>query len=302
MKKVLILGAKGTLGQELVKIFLADRNYETIGWDFGEIDITDEIASRKKITDLAPQIIINAAAYNAVDKCEELVEFEEAKKINGRAPGFLAEIAKNIKIPPRPPFLKGGIIKEGAIFVHYSSDYVFGGEAKEGYKENDPPSPVSNYGRSKLLGETEVRRIGGNFYLIRLQRLFGHPAQSATAKKSFFELMENLSQTKNEIEVVDEELANFTFAPDLAQRTKEIIEQNLPFGIYHITNEGRPVTWFGAAQIYFDIIGKNIKLIPVPASRFPRPAPLPRYSILINTKLPPLRNWTEALKEFLKEL
>ncbi len=138
--------------------------------------------------------------------------------------------------------------------------------------------------------------------MIRLQRLFGGSARSATAKKSFFEAMLKLAEIKNEMEVVDEELANFTFAPDLAERTKYLVENNLPFGIYHITNEGRPATWFGAAKILFEIAGKNIKLVPVPASKFPRPAKRPKYSVLINTELPPLRNWTEALKESLKQV
>ena len=301
VKKVLILGAKGMLGQELVQVFLSDENYEVFGWGSAEIDISDKKQVEEKIGETRPEIIINAAAYNAVDKCEEPGEFEKAKKINGLAPGFLAEIAKKIKIPPRPPFLKGGI-RESAIFVHFSTDYVFDGEKKEGYKENDSPSPISNYGRSKLLGETEVQRVGGRFYLIRLQRLFGGSARSATAKKSFFEAMLKLAEIKNEMEVVDEELANFTFAPDLAERTKYLVENNLPFGIYHITNEGRPATWFGAAKILFEIAGKNIKLVPVPASKFPRPAKRPKYSVLINTELPPLRNWTEALKESLKQV
>lgn len=296
MKKVLILGAQGMLGQELVRVFLSSEaggeKYEVLGWGSKEIDISDKKQVEEKIGKTQPEIVINAAAYNAVDKAEEEAEFEIAKKINGFAPGYLAKAAK----------------KNNAIFVHFSTDYVFDGEQKADYKENDSPSPISNYGRSKLLGETEVQKAGGRFYLIRLQRLFGSPVglrprgsvKSANAKKSFFEVMLKLAREKKELEIVDEELANFTFAPDLAQRTKYLIENNFPFGIYHIVNEGRPVTWFGAAKILFELTGKNIKLISVPSSKFPRPAKRPKYSILLNTKLPPLRCWTEALKENLK--
>ncbi len=360
-KKVLIIGAKGMLGQELVRVFLADENYEVIAWDRKEIDITDETQVKDKIGTLAPQIIVNAAAYNVVDKVEEPAEFELAKKLNGLAPGYLAKIAKGIKIPPAcqrlsvamaggpnplaslPPLASlafggerersGPFTKwrKGAIFVHYSTDYVFDGEKKEGYLESDKPSPICNYGFSKLMGEQAVARVGGQYYIIRLQKLFGCPALSAGAKKSFFDVMLELAKTKKELEVVDEELANFTYAPDLAARTKWLVEggdnninsphpnpflrkerekSSLPFllqrrgsspyGIYHITNEGNPVTWFGAAKVLFEIAGVNdVNLIPVSASRFPRPAKRPKYSILLNTKLPPLRPWPEALKEFL---
>jgi len=290
------------LGRELVRVFSADKpphlnrcGGEIFGWDKGEIDITDEAQVKEKIGGLKPEIIINAAAYNAVDKAEEPAEFAKAKKLNSLAPRFLAQIAKNL----------------GAIFVHYSTDYVFDGVQREGYKENDEPSPINNYGRSKLMGEQAAQKVGNKFYIIRLQKLFGQPsprlrlasqpAQGLAPKKSFFETMLALSEKQKTIKAVDDELANFTYAPDLAERTKYIIENDLPVGIYHITNEGAPVTWFGAAQILFDLAGKkDVKLIPVSAERFPRPAPRPKFSILVNTKLSPLRPWPEALKEFLK--
>lgn len=300
MKKVLIIGSKGMLGQELVRVFGADKlpylnrrgseNYEVFGWDkllvsdTNSIDIADEAQVKDKVGALAPEIIINAAAYNAVDKAEEPAEFELAKKLNGLAPKFLAQAAKNL----------------GAIFVHYSTDYVFDGQKEGGYKENDEPSPISNYGISKLMGEQEVKKVGGKYYIIRLQKLFGRPALSAGAKKSFFEIMLALAESKKELEVVDEELANFTYAPDLAERTKWLVEHDFSPGIYHITDEGAPATWYGAAKVLFEIAGVNdVNLIPVSASRFPRPAKRPKYSILLNTKLPPLRPWPEALKEFL---
>lgn len=112
--------------------------------------------------------------------------------------------------------------------------------------------------------------------------------------------MLNLAKKQDAIKVVDDELSNFTYAPDLAGRTKYLIDRALPFGIYHITNEGMPVTWYGAAKILFELAGiKNVKLIPVSPDEFPRPAKRPKYSILINTKLEPLRSWPYALEEFL---
>jgi len=291
MKKVLIIGSKGMLGQELVRAFSANKKYQTIGWDLDDLDITDVSQARKKIMSLEPAIIVNATAYNAVDQAEEVAGLEIARKINGLAPGYLSIIAKNLE----------------AIFVHYSSDYVFDGQKEAGYAENDEPSPISNYGFSKRMGEQQVIFGGSHHYIIRLQKLFGRPAQSALSKKSFFEVMLSLAQAKlsladakKELEVVDEELANFTFAPDLAERTKYLVERNLPSGIYHITNEGNPVTWFCAAKILFKMAGiKDVKLIPVSGDKFPRPAKRPKYSILLNTKLSPMRPWDEALREFL---
>ena len=284
IKKVLIIGSKGMLGGELVRLFNADKNYEVIGWDKEEINITDREEVREKILALSPQIIINATGYNAVDQAEAPAEFEQAKLLNGYAVGWLAEIAKEIR----------------AIFINYSSDYVFNGERREGYKENDRVSPISNYGISKALGEEEVQRAGGRYYIIRLQKLFGKAGDSPAAKKSFFETMLELAKSRKEFDMVDDELANFTYAPDLATQTKLLIEKKYPAGIYHITNEGQPVTWHGAAKIMFALAGiKDIKLNKVDADKFPRLAKRPKYSVLLNTKLPALRPWDEALREFL---
>jgi len=284
MKKVLIIGAKGLLGPELIMVFKRDEMYDVIGWDVEDIDIGDKNSVNEKVISLKPEVIINAAAYNAVDKAEEPEGFEVAKRINGMAPGYLACAARKI----------------GAIMVHYSTDYVFDGTNPRGYDEISPPNPISKYGESKYMGELELQRHCEKYYLIRLQKMFGKPSNNPNAKKSFFETILNLAEQQDTIKVVDDELSNFTYAPDLADRTKYLIDRALPFGIYHITNEGAPVTWYGAAKILFELAGiKNVKLVPVSPEEFPRPARRPKYSILINTKLEPLRSWPHALKEFL---
>lgn len=284
MKRILIIGAKGLLGPELVNVFKKAQIYHVIGWDLEDIDITDEKAVMDKIIALNPDILINAAAYNAVDKAEEPEGFELAKKINGFAPGYLGKAASKV----------------GAIMVHFSTDYVFDGKNPNGYDESSIPNPISKYGESKYLGEMELKRHTERYYLIRLQKMFGKPSENPNAKKSFFEIMLSLAKKQEIIEVVDDELSNFTYAPDLAMRTKFLIENELPFGIYHITNEGAPVTWYGAAKILFELANiKGVKLVPVPSEAFPRAAKRPKFSILINTKLEPLRSWPEALKEFL---
>lgn len=286
MKKILILGVRGLLGPELVRAFMADRDYEVTGWDVPDIDIGDEGSIQEKIPPLRPDIIINAAAYNAVDKAEEPEGFELAKRINGYGPGYIARMADKL----------------GALFVHYSTDYVFDGTKREGYKETDMPSPISRYGESKYLGEVKVQEGAQRYYIIRLQKLFGMPSTNPSAKRSFFETMLSLAKKQGALRVVDDELANFTYAPDLAKRTKYLIESEMPFGIYHITNEGAPVTWYGAAKVLFDLAGvKDVDIIPISPDEFPRAAKRPRYSILINTRLEPLRSWPYALREFLLE-
>jgi len=304
--KILIIGAKGMLGQELKKVFERDEDFEVTAWDREDIDIANEKLARAKINKLKPEIIINSAAYNAVDEAEKQEGFELAKKINGKAPGYLAKTAKKI----------------GAILVHYSTDYVFDGQpempepqgcihscdscglhegfqSQIGFDENATPNPISNYGKSKLQGEKEVQKNTKKYYIIRLSKLFGNPATSKDAKKSFFDVMLEAGKNKKEVEVVNEETSCFTYAPDLAQKTKEIIESKKPFGIYHVVNSD-PCTWFEAVLELYRQSKIKTHVISVSSDEFPRLAKRPYYSVLLNTKLNPLRSWKEALKEYLK--
>jgi dTDP-4-dehydrorhamnose reductase len=312
MQKILIIGAKGMLGQELVKVFKKDKDYKVIGWDKEDIDITKEKEVAKKIAFPKPNIIINAAAYNAVDKCEkDKKEFTLAKKVNSLAPGYLAKVAKKTK----------------AVFIHYSTDYVFSGNIKNllnqepqgcthvcatcslhqnqqiGYDEAAKPKPISKYGQTKFLGEKEVAKSTKNYYLIRTSKIFGKPGASEGAKKSFFDVMLEVGKNPpaggKEVKVVDEEVSCFTYAPDLAKKTKEIVDAKKPFGIYHIINRDS-CTWYEACVELYRQTKIKTKIIPVESSAFPRSAKRPAFSVLVNTKLNPLRSYKEALKEYLK--
>jgi len=282
--KILLLGAKGNLGTQIIEVL---KEHDLIPWDREDIDITDKELIIKKIKDLKPQVVINAAAYNAVDKCEEdEKEFELAKKINGEAPGFLAQ----------------GCLEVGATLVHYSSDYVFGGEKKYGYKEDAETNPINNYGRSKLLGEKNIITLSGKrlkYYIIRTSKLFGPKAASEAAKPSFFDIMIKLSHDKTEIDVVDEEKSCFTYTPDLALWTRKILESDAGYGVYHFINEGA-CTWFEAVKELYKMTKAFTKANPVMGDKFPRPAKRPKYSVLKNTKFEKLRNYKEALKEYLE--
>lgn len=299
--KILILGAKGNLGGQLAKVFSEDKSNQVIAWDRGEVDITDKELVSKKVKDIKPKILINCAAYNAVDKCEENeTEQAAAYKLNGEAVGFLAEAA----------------LANKSIFIHYSSDYVFGGrtahqaktlkEIKKqgGFREDDEPRPINQYGQTKLAGEQEIIKRSGRglkWYLIRTSKLFGPKGESETAKPNFFELMLKLSREKKELEAVNDEVSCFTYTPDLARATAKLAAPGKGYGIYHLTNSGAD-SWYEAAKELFRLADVKIKIKPVAAEKFIRPARRPKYSVLLNTKLPLLRSWQEALEEFLKEL
>jgi len=282
VKRILILGSQGMLGQDLVKVFEADPIWHVFAFDRDKVDITSEKSLRKVVEEVDPQAIVNATGYNAVDRCEaDEIEYELAKKVNGYGPGKLAKIGKEKNIP----------------LVHYSTDYVFDGEKGE-YEEDDKPAPLSNYGRSKLLGEEEIQKNTDKFYLIRTSKLFGKPGHSPMSKRSFFDTMIQLAKDNQILRVVDEEKSCFTYTPDLALETKKIIEEEIPFGIYHIVNED-PCTWYEAAVELFKIAKMEVEVIPVSSAEFPRPARRPKSSVLLNTKLKPLRHYKKALQEYL---
>lgn len=283
-RKVLILGAKGMLGQELARVYREDEGYAVTAWDIEDIDITDFVSAERKIREVSPALVVNAVAYNAVDRCEEdEEEYRRATVLNAEVPGFLARLAKDMD----------------ATLIHYSTDYVFDGESGEGYAEDDEPDPISKYGVSKREGEKRVIAADGKYYVIRLSKLFGKPATSATAKKSFFEKMLEVAEGKDEVTAVDDEKSCFTYAPDLALASKVLEQAGRPYGIYHLVNEGA-ATWYEAAQELFRLAGMKTLVKPVSADAFPRPAKRPKYSALRNTKFITLRPYTEALQEFLE--
>jgi len=278
--KVLILGAKGMLGTELVKVYA---DHEVLAWDREECDITSEDQVRTKLLEVKPDLIISCAAYNNVDGAEDEGK-DLAYLLNRDAPGFIAEAAKELDVP----------------FVQYTSDYIFDGEKTDGYVESDEPSPVSEYAKSKAAGEKRVLESGAKVYVIRPSRIFGKMGTGEGVKESFADLILRLAEDgKTEFDMVDEEKASPTYAPDLAKRTREIVE-NHPPGIYHGTNEGA-CTWFGFAEEVFKLAGKSdIKLNAVPTSFYPRPAHRPPCSWLKNTKLPAARSWQATLAEYMK--
>jgi len=279
-QSVLVLGAKGTLGQELVNTFTT-AGYTVTAWDRENLDITAPEA-KAAILSLSPNVILNATGYNAVDKAESDPAAKElAFALNTHAPEMLAEAAKEL----------------GAVFVNYSTDFVFKGDRKEGYLEIDEPNPVSAYGQSKAEGEKRVQAVGGKYYIIRLSRLFGKPGISEMSKKSFVDIMKD-KQNLETADLVNEESGSPTYAPDLAQFTLSLIKDLPAFGIYHGANSGQ-CNWYEWALEIFRLLNSSVKVNPISGVAMNRPAERPQFSALVNTKRPAQRSWQEALQEYL---
>jgi dTDP-4-dehydrorhamnose reductase len=276
--KILILGAKGSLGQTFLDVYKSE---DVTAWDRDELDITDQEMVAQKVSELSPELVLNCAAYNAVDQAEK--DRETAVLINGTAVGYLALAAKDV----------------GATLVHFSSAYVFDGNNQEGYNEDDATRPVSAYGQSKLEGELELASNMDNYYLIRTTWLYGR--NSVTGKPSFVDLMLRLATEGKTISGIADEFGQPTYVLDLARAVKKLVEQKRVFGIYHFTNSGS-ASWYDWANEIFRIKNLNPKFSKTTREDFPRIAKRPKYGVLNNTKFELLRPWTEALKEHLANL
>jgi len=285
MKKVIILGAGGMLAQALEIEFAAHADaYDVHMWGLADLDITDSDEMRKKLLDEKPDVVINSSAINAVDAMEtDDAVYKKAQEVNGMAVGELAKMCKELDI----------------LLVHYSSEYVFSGEEGE-YSEDATPQPLSKYGETKFLGETELQKNTNAYYLIRLSRLFGKAGISEGSKKSFVDTMLWLveNQGKTELNVVDEEISSPSYAPDIARFTRELIEDSAPYGIYHAANSGA-CTWYELAHEAFRLKNLDVTLTPVTGDAFPRPAKRPMHAVLVNTKRGEMRDWKYALQEYL---
>jgi dTDP-4-dehydrorhamnose reductase len=275
--KILILGAKGMLGNELAKVFADVNKYELTLWDREELDITDEKSVQEKLSATLPEVVINSAAYTAVDKAEG--EEGIVYKINGIAVGYLADTCKKI----------------GARLIHFSTDYVFDGENFEGYAEDYADrNPNTVYGKSKKMAEEKIEGTNPEYYIVRTQWLFG------ASGKNFIETMLNLAGEGKDLKVVNDQFGSPTYAKDLAEKVKELIEENKPSGIYHVTNS-ETCNWYDFAVKIFELAGMSPNITSVSSSEFASAAKRPKYSMLINTKLPPLRSWEDALQAYLVE-
>ena len=277
----LVVGANGMLGHDLMDV-VAATGHEVVGLDLPDIDITSAESVAVALDRVAPDVVVNAAAYTAVDVAEEHEDL--ALRINGDGPRILAEAAAG-----RP----------GVRLVHLSTDYVFPGDAATPYPEEAAPAPRSAYGRTKLAGERAVLSVlPERGYVVRTAWLYGvHGA-------NFVKTMLTLEASKPEISVVDDQRGQPTWSRDLAAQIVALVDADAPAGIYHGTSSGE-TTWFGLTREIYRLIGADPERVtPTTTEEFPRPAPRPAFSVLGHDRwaaigLPPIRNWQSALAEAL---
>lgn len=275
------------MGGALQKSFA---RHETISYDREDLDVTDFVKLRGELARLSPDVVINCVAWNDVDGAEAEAEGAKFGQID-RAMLLNCDVVREVaKI----------CASQDITLVTYSTDNVFSGEKSGGYVEEDNPCPINAYGRSKACGEIALKEEMNNFYLIRTSRLYGEKPTSGNAKISFVSRMIELGEKNKELSVVNEEPGAFTYAADLSEATKKLIEDKFPFDIYHLISDGA-VTWFECAREIFACLGMEVSLRPVQRKDYLRSAPVPKHSILINTKFPHLRNWKTALQDFLGE-
>ena len=294
MTKILLIGKDGQIGWELQRSLASLGQVITL--DRKGMDLSNPDSITHAIREVKPKIIVNAAAYTAVDKAES--ESDLAMQVNGAAPGIMAREARRL----------------GALLVHYSTDYVFDGTGDRPYTEGDPVKPVNSYGRSKLAGEEAIRDSGAAHLIFRTSWVY------AARGNNFVRTMLRLARERGELKIVNDQVGAPTWARSIANMTAQVLgtkggrpgKARENSGLYHFT-AGGAVSWFGFAEAIFAEAQSrfaNFKvptLIPIPASQYPLPARRPANSRLDTAKLaatfgvtPP--RWEAALKQCFEEM
>ena len=279
-RRAAVFGAAGQLGIELVRE-LGAREYSVTAWNRTDVDITDSAAVERALATSEVDIVFNAAAYNQVDVAEN--EPLAAFLVNALAVRNLALACRQID----------------AKLVHFSTDYVFDGQASQPYTEDSPTHPLSAYAVSKLAGELYAQAYLERVLVLRTSGVFG-PGGLRTARGNFVELMLRLAGGEKPIRVVEDYMASPSFSPALASRSIDLVERN-HFGIFHIGG-GAPISWFRFAQTIFEVAGLHPELLPTNDREYRTAARRPKYSALSNAKMeragltpmPPLRQALES--------
>ena len=275
--RVLVTGGNGQLGSALVDLLSTRAADVVLGIDLPDIDITAPDSVREVFAQFAPDVVINCAAWTAVDAAE--AHEADALKVNGDGPRVLAEACK----------------AAGAWLVQISTDYVFAGDANTPYAENARPDPKTAYGRTKLAGEIAVQDVlPGAHYLVRTAWLYGLQGNN------FVKTMLELESVRDNVSVVDDQRGQPTYAGDLAEQILLLLDARPPAGIFHATNSGA-TTWFELTRAIYENIGADPqRVLATDSASFVRPAPRPAYSVLGQDKwesvgLTPMREWRAAL-------
>ncbi|MBD1911553.1 MULTISPECIES: dTDP-4-dehydrorhamnose reductase [unclassified Leptolyngbya] len=291
--RILLTGKDGQLGEELQALLPAVGMVKAVGR--AELDLTQPDAIRQLIRDVEPSLIINAAAYTAVDKAES--ELELAQAINGTAPTVMAEEAQSL----------------GATLMHISTDYVFDGQKNTPYLESDPTSPLGAYGTSKLAGEEGIREQCDRHLILRTAWVYGNGG-----KGNFVKTMLRLGQEREELKVVVDQVGSPTWTGDLGQAILQFVgamegdRVAQIAGTYHVTNSGA-ISWYDFATAIFEEaahLGFPLRIqrvLPITTAEYPTPAKRPAYSVLSQQKTAallgkPQPHWRQGLRQMLANI
>ena len=288
--KIAITGVDGQVGHELASILAP--HHEVIALNRAKIDLSDLAAVRASLSGIKPDLLLNCAAYTAVDAAEK--DAKSAFRINAEAPGVMAEACKNI----------------GSRLVHFSTDYVFDGTSRRPYREDDRTDPINVYGLSKLAGEQAIEDAGGEYLILRTSWVY------AGRGHNFFRTMLRLGRERETIRVVDDQIGSPTSARSIAEAIARLIEPaNFPKGTYHLTSTGE-TSWHGfATEIFrqarehpqFAEQTKVREVVPISTAEFPTPAKRPAYSVLDNNRFRQtfgfsIPDWREGLEKTFAEV
>lgn len=283
MSRIALIGRRGQLGTDLEAVLRA-RGHIVEPLDRPGFDLRDRAAMEARLRAIAPERVVNLAAYHRVDACE--VDWQEAFEVNAVAVRSLALVCRELDAP----------------LLHVSTDYVFGADRgrRLPYTEADTPGPVNVYGTSKLAGEHLLAASWQKHFIVRTSGLYGR-AQSRTKGSNFVEIV--LARAPDRLRVVADQILAPTSTADLAPKLEEILRTNA-YGTYHMTNGGE-CSWFEFAQAVLDLAGARTEVTPITTEAWGAPAERPRYSVLDNSKagtlgLSSLRPWRDALAGYLE--
>lgn len=278
--KILITGANGQLAREFQK---ALKNYDctAVALDKESLDISDLNIVTEAFSKYNPDIILNCAAYNFVDKAEK--DFDTAYKINAAGVRNLAVACK----------------KNNALLVHYSTDYIFDGTKEDFYTEEDEPNPINNYGKSKLLGEKLLTEETDRFLLFRVSWVFGK------GKQNFLYKLSEWAKENRVLKVVCDQISAPTFTKDIAILTMLAIDKGLR-GVYHLTNSGY-ASRYEVARYFIERLGRDNLILPVNSDYFPSSAKRPYFSVMSNLKLSKnldvnIPDWKMGIDRYIEEM
>lgn len=281
--RVAVIGATGQLGSDIVRVFREAGEYEVFPLGHGDIECTDPASVRGVLSGIRPDVVINCAAFVRVDDCEDRPE--DAFRVNAIGALHVAQAAAAAH----------------ATCVYISTDYVFDGEKREPYTEDDLPGPINVYGGSKLAGEYFVRALSPRHFVVRTSGLYG-VAGSSGKGGNFVESMIRRAREGRPIRVVNDQVLSPTYSADLARKIEDLLRTQA-YGAYHITNSGR-CSWYEFAGRVFEFLGLRPDFGPTTSAAYGARARRPAFSVLAHTGLERLgleglRPWPEALWAYL---